>query len=277
MFQSSEPLLHHLRGEVTKLLRDIISDFISIDVVRNEDPFTIDVDCMNIRLPLDKVYMGILATNTLFELRDDMNSVLKVKRACVEFLVELVRQIRSRFDMKDPIFKLLEFLIPSNAVKCVPSSLNKLFMHLPYLADVADMTSADLEWRKQALEEPEEMADTSATQFWKKRLNVKTINGTLKYPNLRKVVARVMSLPSSNVSVERVFSLLKLIKTNSRNALKRETLVGLMHANTGMKANDVQAHQLQLSAEFIREIKSVKSNATDTEVSELICESFKKV
>ena len=112
MFQSSEPLLHHLRGEVTKLLRDIISDFISIDVVRNEDPFTIDVDCMNIRLPLDKVYMGILATNTLFELRDDMNSVLKVKRVCVEFLVELVRQIRSRFDMKDPIFKLLEFLIP---------------------------------------------------------------------------------------------------------------------------------------------------------------------
>ena len=59
-------------------------------------------------------------------------------------------------------------------------------MHLPYLADVADMTSADLEWRKQALEEPEEMADTSVTQFWQKRLNVKTINGTLKYQTLEK-------------------------------------------------------------------------------------------
>ena len=278
MFQSSEPMLHHLRGEVTKLLRDIISNFISIDV-RNEDPFTIDVDCMYIQLPLDKVYMGILATNTLFELRDDMNSVLKVKRAYVEFLFEsVIRQTRLRFDMKDPIFKLLEFLTPSNAVKCVPSSLNELFMHLAYLADIADMTSADLEWRKQALEEPEEMADTSATQFWQKRLNVKTINGTLKYPNLRKVVACVMSLPSSNASVERVFSLLKLIKTNSRNALKRDRNTRWsyhMHANTSMKANDVQAHQLQLSAEFIREIKSVKSNATDTELSELVCESFK--
>ena len=161
--------------------------------------------------------------------------------------------------MKDPIFKLVEFLIPSNAVKCVPPSLNELFKHLPYLADIADMTSADLEWKKQALEEPEEMADTSAAQFWQKRLNVKTVNGTPKYPNLRKVVACVMSLPTSNASVERVFSLLKLIKTNSRNALKRETLVGLMHANSGMKANDVQAHQLQLSTEFIKTIKSVKS------------------
>ena len=179
--------------------------------------------------------------------------------------------------MKDPIFKLVEFLIPSNAVKCVPPSLNELFKHLPYLADIADMTSADLEWKKQALEEPEEMADTSAAQFWQKRLNVKTVNGTPKYPNLRKVVACVMSLPTSNASVERVFSLLKLIKTNSRNALKRETLVGLMHANSGMKANDVQAHQLQLSAEFIKTIKSVKSNATDTEASELIRQGFKKV
>ena len=46
------------------------------------------------------MYTGIMATNTLFELKDDPNLVLKVKRAFVEFLVELVKQIRSRFDMK---------------------------------------------------------------------------------------------------------------------------------------------------------------------------------
>ncbi|CAB4034933.1 zinc finger MYM-type 1-like [Paramuricea clavata] len=277
MFQSTEPLLHYLREEVTKLLKDILSDFISMDVVRKEDPFTIDLDCMNIRLPLDKVYMGILATNTLFELKDDPN-VQTVKKACVEFLVELVKQIRSRFDMKDPIFKLVEFLIPSNAVKCVPPSLNELFLTLPYLAEVADVTRADQEWRKQALEEPEEVApEETSTVFLQKRLNAKTLNGTLKYPNLKKVVACVMSLPCSNASVERVFSLLKLIKTDFRNALKRETLVGLMHAHVGMKANDVHAHQLELNAEFVRVLKSVKSNATDSEAGELIRERFKKV
>ncbi len=86
-----------------------------------------------------------------------------------------------------------------------------------------------------------------------------------------------MSLPFSNASVERVFSLLKLIKTDFRNALKRETLVGLMHAHVGMKANDVHAHQLELNAEFVRVLKSVKSNATDSEAGELIRERFKKV
>lgn len=56
MFQSTEPLLHHLKEEleeVTKLHKDILSDFISIDVLRKEGPFTIDIDCMQIRVPLD--------------------------------------------------------------------------------------------------------------------------------------------------------------------------------------------------------------------------------
>ena len=40
---------------------------------------------------------------------------------------------------------------------------------------------------------------------------------------------------------------------------------------------NVQAHHFQFSAELIREIKSVQSNATDTEASELFRESFGKV
>ena len=158
----------------------------------------------------------------------------------------------------------MEFIISNNPVKCVPPSLNELFVNLPYLAEVADMTSADLEWRKQGLEEPEDVLDGEpSTVFLRKRLNAKAVNGRFKYPNLKKVVACVMSLPFSNASVERVFSLLKLIKTNSRNALKRETLVCLMHANTGMKANNVHTSQVEPTGEFVRLMKSVKSNATE--------------
>ena len=271
MFQTTKPMLHHLREEVTKLLRDILSDFINMDVIRKEDPFTIDVHCLDIRVPLEKVYMGILATNTLSELKDDLDSVLKVKKACLEFLIELVKQIRSRFDMKNPIFRLVEFLIPSNAVKCLPLSLHELFSTLPYLADVADVVSADLEWRRQSLEESTKLTpNESSIVFWQKRLNAKTINGSFKYPNLRKVVACMMSLPFSNASVERVFSLLKRIKTDSRNALKRETLVGLIHAHEGMKAHDIHAHQIELNTDFIRMVKAVKSEATDSQAHELI-------
>ena len=49
MFQTTAPMLHHLR-EVRRLLRDILSDFIARDVVRKQDPFTISIDCMEIRI-----------------------------------------------------------------------------------------------------------------------------------------------------------------------------------------------------------------------------------
>ena len=222
MFQTTAPMLHHLREEIRKLLRDSLGDFIAVDVIREQDPFLISLECMEIRLPLEKMYMGILATSTLHELKDDPDNVLKVKRACVEFLVELVKQIRSRFNMNEPIFRVVEFLIPSNAIACSPPSLAELFVTSPYLADVADKARADLEWRKQSLEECAVLTpDEPSTVFWQKRLNAKTINGSFKYPNLRKVVACVMSLLFSNASVERLFSLLKLIKSDTRNTLKR--------------------------------------------------------
>jgi hypothetical protein len=264
-------MLHHLREEVGKLLRDILSDFIILDVVRKQDPFIIDVNCAEIRVPLEDVYVGILATTTLNECRNDAASVLRVKQACLDFLIELIKQIRSRFDMRSPIFRLVEFLIPSNAVKCSPTSLHELFSTFPYLVEVADVVSADLEWRKQSLEESTVLTpDESSIIFWQKRLNAKAINGFLKYPNLRKVVACMLSLPFSNASVERVFSLLNLIKTHSRNSLKRETLVGLMHTHEGMKAQEIHAPQMKLSAEFLRIVKDVKSDATDSEANKHI-------
>ena len=216
------------------------------------------------------MYVGILATTTLNELRYDPSSVLRVKQACQDFLIEVIKQIRSRFDMKTPIFRWVEFLIPSNDVECSPSLPHELFT-FPYLADVADLVSADLEWRKQSLEESTELApDESSIVFWQKRLNAKNMDGSLKYPNLRKIVISMMSLPFSNASVERIFSLLNLIKTQSRNALKRETLVGLMHTHGGMKARNIHAHQMKLDAEFLRMVKGVKSDATDSDVNKFI-------
>ena len=47
----------------------------------------------------------------------------------------------------------------------------------------------------------------------------------LARPNLVKVV---LSLPFSNAAVERVFSQLKLIKTDHRSCLKQESLLALL-------------------------------------------------
>ena len=192
-------------------------------------------------------------------------------------MMELVRQIKRRFDVQDSAYKLLEFIIPQNAVNCHPPSLIQLFSKFPYLASLADTAVVDAEWRKQALEESNEIvADESSLQFWKRRIDARTLDERMKYSNLKKVIGCMISLPFSNAPVERLFSQLKLVKTSTRNSLKRESLVGLMHTKQGLNVQSIQAHELTVNEELSRHFKKVQSNATDAKANELVWQQLSK-
>lgn len=282
MFQTSDPVLHHLHSEVNRLLKSILSDFMKLDVVRSCDPFTVSIDDPNQMVSIDQVYLGIQATTTLYELIDGDPEAAgqrcqEVRKNCLAFMLEVVRQIRQRFKLQDSAYTLLEFLIPQNAVNCHPPTLLQLFNKFPYLSNVADKEVVDSEWRKQALEESNEIdPNESSLQFWKRRLDAHTFDGRKKYPNLKKVVGCMMSLPSSNAAVERLFSELKLVKSTMRNSLKRESLVGLIHTKEGLNVHSLSAHDLTVNRELSIQLKNVKSNATDTQANELILQQLAK-
>jgi len=67
MFQTDAPLLHHLKAEVMKLLKEILSDFIQVEVVRHSDPFEVDIHQPRNRVPIEHVYLGVLATAIVTE------------------------------------------------------------------------------------------------------------------------------------------------------------------------------------------------------------------
>ena len=72
--------------------------------------------------------------------------------------------------------------------------------------------------------------DMDWEDYWQKITAIKETTGSEKYPTLSKVVALVAGLPASNAPVERIFSSLKLIKTERRSSLKLLSLVSLMQA-----------------------------------------------
>ena len=87
----------------------------------------------------------------------------------------------------------------------------------------------------------------------------------------------MMSLPSSNAAVERLFSELKLVKSATRNSLKRESLVGLIHVKEGLNVRSLSAHDLTVNKkELSNHLKNVKSNATDTQANELVVQQLSK-
>ena len=68
----------------------------------------------------------------------------------------------------------------------------------------------------------------------------------------------MMSLPSSNAAVERLFSGLKLAKSTTLNSLKRESLVGLIHVEEGFNVHSLSAHDLIVNKELSIHLQTVK-------------------
>ncbi|EFN61480.1 hypothetical protein EAG_00620, partial [Camponotus floridanus] len=70
--------------------------------------------------------------------------------------------------------------------------------------------------------------------FWRTVKNFKNLDGEDKYENVLKVVNFFFSLPFSNAIVERLFSVLKLVKTYKRNRIGSESLAGILCTREGI-------------------------------------------
>jgi len=83
--------------------------------------------------------------------------------------------------------------------------------------------------------------------------------------------------PFCKCSSRTAFSIVKDIKTDQRNRLKRESLVGLLHTKEGMQNLKMSAHELTAHEhpKLLKMIKKVKSYATDAEANELVLNELK--
>lgn len=271
-FQSETPNFYCLKREVCRLIRNICSDFMSVPYIKR-----CEISALNPSDPLfsasmvsaENIYLGVAATETMKDLKatSSANEVTKFYDHCLNFLVESVRQIQTRFSLEEPIHDLVQCLDPKNAVNLQPKSLAPLFDAIPQLSKYADKRRTDEEWRSHCLCE-ELTGQIPCLQYWDIVFNKKNSANLPCYPNLKVVVSVLLSLPFSNASVERFFSKLNLTKTPQRSRLKNETLCGLMHMVYYLSNKDVTSDTLSIEDKMISALRAVKSNATCTEVSQ---------
>ena len=81
LFQSDKPMLHNLQSHVENLLHEVLSDFIILKTVKNYDSFRLDINNINVRVPIQHVYVGIHATETLSQvpIKNDIEGIQKFK------------------------------------------------------------------------------------------------------------------------------------------------------------------------------------------------------
>lgn len=245
LFQSETPLLHKLKPEMEKLLRDFCSNYMDISYIRTTATFSIQHKNPTYFMPIEKMYLGVAAQETLDSLKKDTGLPKKELDqflvTCLNFYVEVVDQLKTRFDFSDPIFELLELVEPKNAQSFSIRNVSQLIVkRFPFMKDIINMQDLDTEWKRHALlDHVKEGLDPnkSSEEYWKIVFSLRTVSGSCIFPNLKIVINLLLILPFSNASVERVFSTLKNIKTDHRNKLKTDTVKALIATREGISEN----------------------------------------
>lgn len=102
LFQSETPLLHQLKDEVEKLILSICGDILEISYIRSVNAFKIDASNKDHQVPLNKMYLGILATETIGKIESNLESsgltshgdIQLFRSHCRDFLIKSVAQIQ---------------------------------------------------------------------------------------------------------------------------------------------------------------------------------------
>lgn len=126
--------------------------------------------------------------------------------------------------------KKLEAIDPQVVIEKRISSIAPLATSFPSLVPEREMDKIDAEWRLLRNTEMDLPADASVQRFWKRVRDARQGDGSPMFPLLSDFVYKLLCLPHSSATVERVFSQINLMKTKTGNSLVTQTLAAKLHA-----------------------------------------------
>ena len=129
--------------------------------------------------------------------------------------------IKKRFPFEDPVLEMLEVCYP-NITRAKFPSLVPLAVRFPNLVSEAKMQMVDDEWRKLSVQPlPFDQKDMEPEKFWGAFSTVKDGTGSVQFSTFCSFMSSLFFVYHN---VKRVFSLVNLTKTKSRNRLYTSTV-----------------------------------------------------
>lgn len=183
-------------------------------------------------LPIDAVDLGCdFMASESENLGLSPATIIVVKKRCTSFLLRLCRELLDRLPENFNLMERLRYFTPA---VCLSESVN--LNDLPWALAPANIRRSDVEseWRKlrnyslkELFPNKEDYFD-SCVEFWSELSKIKTANKQLMFANLATFALVANSLPISNATVERIFSIMALVKCKVRNRMGLEMLNAIL-------------------------------------------------
>lgn len=236
LFQRHEPTIHVLHKKCNDLYIDLLRSFMKREELnRVTDITSIDPEDSSKFLPTNQIYLGadihtVLQTQ---EYRDKADMVRVVRIRCRQFMITACQEIKKRFPLNSRKLQMCSVLAVNNFLD------EQSRVKMPSLSDFAreypriytdNYQQLDNEWRNiENVMIPESIQQIRNPETFFNEISTLTDEfGNVYFNELPKFALTVLSLPTSNVDVERIFSKVNLIKTKQRNKLSTSTLTSLI-------------------------------------------------
>ena len=229
--QAEDPKIYVLSSRVSAVLATILDCYLKPSYLKSTVITKVKIRDPANFLPLQEIYLGGRVTASLQSCHNIMKQDLdNFRLRCLDFYIESASQILQRFNLSDPLLESLKALDPQCILMKTISSIAPLASKFPNIVPEADLNTTDNEWRLLRNTELNVQSDISVWEFWKEVKSLKKGDGTPLFPLVGNFMTKLLCLPHSSASVERVFSQINLLKTKTRNSLNTDSLIGMIHA-----------------------------------------------
>ena len=182
----------------------------------------------------ESVYIKDDTTALLLHLQDEGQETKSFYRAIIAFYTAFVKKLLKVHNFGSPLWHIFSFPDPHQSRKMSVSLFDDIERAIPISFDKSQVK---LEAREFVVDPEIDATESDAIQFWLKVNIMESPLGERKYHHLSNLALNLLSIPALNADCERVFSLVRRIKTDFHASLSTETVSTLIgcHLNTTFK------------------------------------------
>lgn len=208
------------------------------------------------------IYFGYDFQNISQEL--EANDLSDVRERCKNFLCCLAEQIQKRLPDNLSILKTAADLHPKVATSQVKPDIKPILNHIQRTHIYGNKNDIESEWHQ--LSNKTWTSTTTSADFYFEVFNDCDAAGCKRFENISKFGLAFVTVPISNASVERAFSIYNIVKNKLRNRLSIEMLQSMMMVRFTLQRNGGSCVTFNPSAKML---KLFNVNMYDFKKSEL--------
>lgn len=158
----------------------------------------------------------------------DPQTVVNIKERCRNFLIGLCLQLQKRLPANIKMLEKLSTFRPESASAQMKADITEIVAGFKKTV-CNDVDSTIREWNLLHNHTASVDNRTNTERYWSEVQDIKDAGGAQRFGNISRLVLALLSLPFSNASVERAFSILAIVKDKLRNKMSVAMVEAIMH------------------------------------------------